>query len=200
MLCFKEKLLIPTELFNLEAAYPFYQTCFPIHANDTLINREIKAIECHLVESLPDSFITFLKERYSSLTIVNSAYPFIKESLANIGNNRYHLFLDLHHQYFDLLLTCQTKVLLFNSFDHRSISDIAYYSLNCLQQCNVNLDDFKTICSGNLINDPAFAKILGKYIPKLSLITHTPLSEKIADSSLNYSSFIHLLNIHQCVS
>jgi radical SAM protein with 4Fe4S-binding SPASM domain len=60
-------------------------------------------------------------------------------------------------------------------------------------------EDLKTICSGNLIDDPTLVEILGKYIPKFSIITNPLLSEKIADSSLNYSSYIHLLNIHRCV-
>lgn len=199
LLCFKEKILIPAEFFLNETAHTFYQTCFPLHSNDVLIHKEIKAIDSYLVETLPDHFVAFIKKQYPTIIIVNSAYPFIKESLANIGSNKHHLFLDLHHQYFDLLLTCQTKVLLFNSFEHHSISDIAYYSLNCLRQCDVNPEDLKTICSGNLIDDPTLVEILGKYIPKFSIITNPLLSEKIADSSLNYSSYIHLLNIHRCV-
>lgn len=196
--CNKEKILLPAHAFDKNALPDLYRICLQPHKNDTLLYRKIKIIESYIVEALPRSFVNFLSSRYQSLCIVNSAYSFIIQSLSNILFNTNHLFVDIHDQYFDLLLTRSNDVLLFNSFSYGSINDIVYYTLNCLQQCNVSRDNLQTTLSGNLVNDPMLADMLGKYIPNLSILNYAPLSQLVRNNELNNSSFIHLLNIHKC--
>lgn len=196
--CNKEKMLLPAHAFDKNALPDLYRLCLPPHKNDTLLYRKIKIMESYLVEALPRSFVTFLSSRYPSLCIVNSAYPFIIQSLSNILFNTNHLFVDIYDQYFDLLLTRNNDVLLFNSFSYGSINDIVYYSLNCLQQCNITPDGLQMTLSGNLVNDPVLSDTLGKYIPNLSILNYALLSQLVRNNELNNSSFIHLLNIHKC--
>ena len=151
-------------------------------------------MESYLVEALPRSFVNFLSSRYQSLCIVNSAYPFIIQSLSNILFNTNHLFIDIYDQYFDLLLTRSNEVL----FHYGSINDIVYYTFNCLQQCNITRDNLQTTLSGNLVNDPMLTDTLGKYLPNLSILNYALLSQLVKNNELNNSSFIHLLNIHKC--
>lgn len=196
--CNKEKILLPAHAFDKNTLPDLYRLCLQPHKNDTLLYRKIKLMESYIVEALPRSFVSFLSGRYPSLCIVNSAYPFIIQSLSNILFNTNHLFIDIYDQYFDLLLTRSNEVLLFNSFSYGSINDIVYYTLNCLQQCNVTRDNLQTTLSGNLVNDPMLADTLGKYLPNLSVLNYAPLSQLVKNNELNNSSFIHLLNIHKC--
>lgn len=196
--CNKEKILIPAHAFNKTNLADLYRLCLQPQKNDTLLYRKIKIMESYIVENLPRSFVTFLTSRFQSLCIVNSAYPFIISSLSNILFNTNHLFIDIQDQYIDLLLTKSNDILLFNSFTYNSLSDIIYYALNCLQQCNVNKDNLQTTLSGNLVNDSALVATLGKYIPNISILNYAPLSQLVKNEELNNSSFIHLLNIHKC--
>lgn len=198
MPCNKEKILLPAHAFNKNNLADMYRLCLQPHKNDTLLYRKIKIMESYIVEALPRSFVTFLTSRYHSLCVVNSAYPFIIHSLSNILFNANHLFIDIQDQYFDLLLTRSNDVLLFNSFDYRSTTDIIYYALNCLQQCNVSKDNLQTTISGNLVNDPLLVETLSKYISNISILNYAPLSQLVRNNELNNSSFIHLLNIHKC--
>jgi hypothetical protein len=196
--CNKDKILIPNSL-SQELLAQHYKICLPLHKNETLYYKEVKAIESYLVEAIPNHFIDFLQSHYSTISVVNHAYPFIKQSLANIGFNTYHLFINIHHQYFDLLITKHTDILLFNSFCHHSINDIVYYVLNCIEQCQVDHKDLKTLCSGDFIHEPTATELLSKYIPQFSILPYTsPLHDLIPNHKGNDSSFIHLLNIHQC--
>lgn len=196
--CNKEKILLPAHVFNKNNLPDMYRLCLQTQKNDTLLYRKIKIMESYIVEALPRSFVTFLTTRYQSLCIVNSAYPFIINSLSNILFNTNHLFIDIHDQYFDLLLTRNNDILLFNSFDYRSVNDLIYYSLNCLQQCNVSKENLQTTLSGNLVNEPVLLEALSKYIPNISVLNYAPLSQLVKNNELNNSSFIHLLNIHKC--
>lgn len=196
--CQKDKILLPAHVFNRNYLSDMFRLCIEPQKNDTLLYRKIKIIESYIVEALPRSFVTFLTARYQSLCIVNSAYPFIINSLSNILFNANHLFIDIHDQYFDLLLTRSNDILLFNSFDYGSVADLIYYSLNCLQQCHVSKDNLQTTLSGNLVNDPHLLDTFNKYIPNISVLSYAPLSQLVKNNELNNSSFIHLLNIHKC--
>lgn len=196
--CNKEKILLPAHAFNKNTLADMYRLCFQPHKTDTLIFRKIRIMESYIVEALPRSFVTFLTARYQSLCIVNSAYPFIIHSLSNILFNADHMFIDIHDQYFDLLLTRNNDVALFNSFTYGSVNDIIYYCLNCLKQCSISKDNLQTTISGNLVNDPMLADTLSKFIPNISVLNYAPLSQLVKNDELNNSSFIHLLNIHKC--
>lgn len=196
--CNKEKLLIPAHVFNKNYLSDMYRVCIQPDKNDTLLYRKIKMMESYLVETLPRSFVTFLTSRYQSLCIINSAYPFIIHSLSNILFNTNHLFLDIHDQYFDILLTRSNDVLLFNSFSYGSVPDLVYYVLNCMKQCNITKDNLQTAFSGNLVNDPKLLNTFNAYIPNISILNYTPLTQIVKNNELNSSCFVHLLNIHKC--
>lgn len=196
--CNQEKLLLPAHAFNKNNLADMYRVCLQPEKNDTLLYRKIRIMESYMVEALPRSFVSFLTARFQSLCIVNHAYPFIIHSLSNILFNANHLFIDIHAQYFDLLLTRSNDVLLFNSFKYGSVNDIIYYTLNCLQQCNVSQENLQTTISGNLTNDPVLVETLNKFISNIAILSYAPLSQLVKNNELNNSSFIHLLNIHKC--
>lgn len=196
--CRKEKILVPAENFDTNHLADLYKVCLSPQKNDTLLYRKIKLMDSYLVEALPRDFVAFLTARFPSLCIVNHAYPFIIHSLSNILFNTNHLFIDIHDQYFDLLLTRSNEVLLFNSFSYGSVNDIIYYALNCLRQCNVGQENLQTTVSGNLTQDPALADMLNKFIANITILDYLPLSQLVKNPQLNTSGFIHLLNIHKC--
>lgn len=196
--CNKEKIVLPAHAFSKEHLTDMYRVCLQPEKNDTLLYRKIKIMESYIVEALPRNFVNFLTARYQSLCIVNSAYPFIVNSLSNILFNTNHLFIDIHDQYFDLLLTRSNEVLLFNSFTYGSVPDIIYYALNCMKQCNVSKDNLQTTISGNLVNDPTFRDKIGQYIPNVTISDYPPLSQLVKQQELNTSCFIHLLSMHKC--
>ena len=196
--CQKEKILLPAHVFNKNTLGDMYRICLQPQKNDILLYRKIKAIESYLVEVLPRSFVNFLSSRYASLCIVNNAYAFIIQAIESIQFNTNHLFIDIHDRYVDLLLTQNNEVLLFNSFDYGSVTDLIYYTLNCLQQCHIDKENVHTSLSGNLVNDPNLLTLMNKYIPNVSILNCAPLSQLVRNNELNNSSFIHLLNIHKC--
>ncbi len=197
--CNKEKIFIPAHSFNKESLADMYCLSMQPNKNDTLLYRKIKVMGSYIVEALPRNFINFLSTRYQPICIVNSVYPFIIQSLSNPLLNTYQLFIDIHDLYFDLIITDNNnQVLIINSFDYGSVTDIIYHALNCLKQSGVNTENLQTTISGNLVNDPILENTLNKYIPNISIVNDITLSQLIKNNKLNSSSFIHLQNIHRC--
>lgn len=196
--CNKEKVLIPAHVFDKNYLSDMFRICIHPEKNDTLLYRKIRPMESYITEALPRNFVTFLTTRYQSLCIVNSAYPFIIDSLSKTLYNTNHLFIDIHDQYFDILLTRCNDVLLFNSFTYASVADLIYYTLNCLKHCNITKDNLQTTLSGNLVNDPNLLAALNNYIPNVSVSNNISLNQLVKSNELNSSSFVHLLNLHRC--
>lgn len=198
LICQKDKILLPAHVFNKNTLPDMYRICLEPQKNDTLLYRKIKIIESYIIEALPRNFVTFLTARYQSLCIVNSAYPFITHSLSNVRLNNYHLFMDIHDRYFDLLLTRENEVVMFNSFAYGSVNDLIYHCLNCLQQCKIDRDKVQTTLSGNLVNDRNLIDTFSKFIPTPTVLSYALLNQLTKNKELNTSAFIQLLNIHKC--
>lgn len=196
--CQKNKMLLPAHAFYKNTLIEMFRLCFELHESDTLIYKKIEAINSYLIEALPRNFINFLSSRYQTISIIDSSYPFIIYSMSSMLFNAHYLFIDIHEEYFDILLTHSNNILLFNSFSYGSVNDIIYYSLNCLQQCQVNQNDLQTTISGNLVNDPTLVETMNRYIPNIAILNYAPLSQLVKNNQLNNSIFIHLLNIHKC--
>lgn len=196
--CQKNKMLLPAHAFYKNTLIEMFRLCFELHESDTLIYKKIEAINSYLIEALPRNFINFLSSRYQIISIIDSSYPFIIYSMSSMLFNAHYLFIDIHEEYFDILLTHSNNILLFNSFSYGSVNDIIYYSLNCLQQCQVNQNDLQTTISGNLVNDPTLVETMNRYIPNIAILNYAPLSQLVKNNQLNNSIFIHLLNIHKC--
>lgn len=198
LLCQQEKVLIPAQLFDRRSAADCYRLCFQTQKNDILLYRKIQAIGGYLVGALPRSFAHFLAECYPSLCIVDSAYPFIVSALSGMQFKTDQLFIDIHDQYFDLLLTRNAQPILFNAFHYGSVTDMVYYMLNAVQHCQVDRNILQTTVSGNLVDDPHLLEAFGKYIPNVSVLGYAPLARLVKNAGLNHACFVHLLNIHRC--
>lgn len=196
--CKKDKILIPAHIFNKNYLSDIYRVCLPTEKNDILIYRKIRIMEAYLTEALPRNFITFLTTRYQSLCIVNSAYPFIINSLSSVLLNTHHLFIDIHDRYFDLLISQSNEVKLFNSFSYNSVADLIFYILRCIKDCNIHTGNLQSVLSGNLANDPKLYAMLAAYIPNIAVLTDASLNLLLKNNDLNSSSFIHLLSLHKC--
>lgn len=196
--CTKEKTLIPAHLFNKNYLSDIYRLCQHTEKNDILLYRKIRPMEAYIVESLPRSFVNFLTTRYQSVCIVNSAYPFIIDSLSSTLMNREHLFVDIQDRYFDILITRNEEVLLFNSFTYNSVTDMVYYMLNCLNHTNTDKGNLQTTLSGHLAGDPHLYTTLNAYIPNISVLNDTFLEQTLKDEKFHSSGFVHLLSLHKC--
>lgn len=197
--CNRNKQLVPEEFFNKNTIADLYHLSLPLPSNHVLLYRKIPNKNYYLVEALPRHFIQFLNNRYaSSLIVVNSAYPFIIYSLSNILFNTPYLFIDIHEQYFDMLISPNDKISLFNTYTFHSVHDIAYYALNGLEHCLLDKEKLQSVISGNGVNKSTFINSMQKYIPNISILNYAPLSQLVKHNELNNSMFIHLLNIHKC--
>ena len=70
--------------------------------------------------------------------------------------------------------------------------------LELLAKHNINKSNLQTTISGTLANDPHLYATLSTYIPTISVLNDTNLSQILKNDRLNTSGFVHLLSLHKC--
>ena len=198
MPCTREKLLVPDAFYNEHAAMTFYSITQDTHTDDHFLHHHIESLKANLVTTFPESIITFILSHFPQTHIINSAYPFLVESLSRNEEIPPQLFVAIEHQYFDILVMNNKQPVLFNTFDYKNNTDILYHVLNCIQTLEIDSQKVQLTLTGNSPQD-ALHQLLKRYIPNSRIkVNDRTLNTILNDNSLYYSSFFHLLNLHLC--
>ena len=198
MPCFKEKLLVPGAFFDKTNIATLYAVNQEVSPDDTILYHHIEGIEAYLVETVISSFHDFVREHFSVVQIVNGAYPFILGAMGKALRDTEQIFLDIQDHYFDLLFIQDSRIQLFNSFSYKAMTDIVYFVLNCIKECEIKQEKIHLSICGPAIKDNKLQELLSLYLPNPYFAKEPLLNGILHDKEFNSSHFTHLLNLHRC--
>ena len=198
MPCFKEKLLVPGVFFDKTNIATLYAINQEVSPDDTILYHHIEGIEAYLVETVISSFHDFVREHFPVVQIVNGAYPFILGAMGKALRDTEQIFLDIQDNYFDLLFIRDSRIQLFNSFSYKTMTDIVYFVLNCIKECEIKQEKIHLSICGPAIKDNKLQELLSHYLPNPYFAKEPLLNGILHDKEFNSSHFTHLLNLHRC--
>ena len=198
MPCFKEKLLVPGVFFDKTNIATLYAINQEVSPDDTILYHHIEGIEAYLVETVISSFHDFVREHFPVIQIVNGAYPFILGAMGKALRDTEQIFLDIQDNYFDLLFIRDSRIQLFNSFSYKAMTDIVYFVLNCIKECEIKQEKIHLSICGPAIKDNKLQELLSHYLPNPYFAKEPLLNGILHDKEFNSSHFTHLLNLHRC--
>ena len=198
MPCFKEKLLVPGVFFDKTNIATLYAVNQEISPDDTILYHHIEGIETYLVETVISSFHDFVREHFPVVQIVSGAYPFILGAMGKALRDTEQIFLDIQDNYFDLLFIRDSRIQLFNSFIYKAMTDIVYFVLNCIKECEIKQEKIHLSICGPAIKDNKLQELLSHYLPNPYFAKEPLLNGILHDKEFNSSHFTHLLNLHRC--
>jgi len=198
MPCFKEKLLVPGPLFDKNNIATLYSINHEITPENLLLYHHIESIDAYLVETIIASFNDFIREHFPMARIVNEAYPFIQSAVAKALHDTEQIFLDIQENYFDILFIRNTRIQLFNTFNYQAATDVVYFLLNCIKECDIDKAKVHLSISGPVFHDNKLKELLSTYLPNPYFAKEPLLNHILQDKEFNGSHFSHLLNLHRC--
>ena len=198
MACFSEKILIPGSLFNKAKVTSLYSVSQEIAPEDILLYHHIESMDAYLIEAINSPFNDFIREHFPGIRIVNEAYPFIQGALSKVLHDSEQIFLNIQDSFFDVLFIKDARVQLFNTFNYRMATDIVYFLLNCIKECQIRKEKLHVSVFGPATNDGKLKELLSTYLPHPYFATEPLLKGILNDKEINPSHFIHLLNLHRC--
>jgi len=198
MACSQDKNLIPASFVHEEVLPYLYSFSQEIGQEDRMLHHALMPIDACLLEAFPAAFLQFLWEKYPGAHVTNGAYPFIYHAFSKMLSHTDQLFVDLQHQYLDVLLLRNARLQLFSTFNYQTASDIAYYILKCLKECAVEQEKVCVVVSGLVAKSSKLKELLASYLPALHDLQEQSLQLFLKDKQFDTAPFIHLLNLHRC--
>lgn len=198
MPCFREKTLLPAAHFRAETASALYALAVETESDEVTLWHHVEELDAYLATPFPVFFKQFIEERFPLAQIVNPAYLFLKESLQKTLNDTEQVFADIGDTYFDLIATRDGRLVLFNTFNHRGDSDVAYHILNCLQTLGMERQKAQVSLAGNAAGNGKLKELLGRYLPNLYYQKDARLNALLGKKDFDGAPFSHLLNVHLC--
>ncbi|MGQ1909741.1 DUF3822 family protein [Marinifilum sp. RC60d5] len=195
-----KSILIPNEFFTKEFAFNSYQICHELRQAETLNWNKIDLLEAYSVFPILVSLKELLHKQFPQAAIYHHTHPFyINAMKESMEDNHPSVFVNIHQDFFHVIIPDQGKKHFINSFSYKEDSDLAYYILNIYKQQKLNNERSKLIVNGLVQEKSKVILLLKKYLADVE-VKHLPAELRIKNiiPLEEYNQFINLLNLSEC--
>jgi len=164
---------VPFSLFeedNLDTYIKFnnkiYNSDFFVY--DFIINQDMVSVFVPYVNVnnfLIDQFGSFEYKHYSSILV---------ENLLNNYANRdtIKIFININTSHFEIIIGKQKKMLLYNTFEYKTVEDFIYYILFSMEQLKLSVEEVEVELLGKINKEDDLFIALYKYVRNVSLLKY----------------------------
>ena len=97
------------------------------------------------------------------------------------------MYVHVGMNYFDLVVTQQNELKLYNRFKYQTKEDFIYYILFTAEQLGLNPEQFDCKFMGNIKKNDPFYDIAYKYIRNISLLSSNKMRFSVDDTTNNFT-------------
>ena len=166
--------LVPSALFEESALSDYIKYNTKIFKTD-FITYDVIQNEDIIVVYVPFVNINnFIFERFGSFEYKHNATVLIDRILQLQKNtSEPHMYVNVNHKHFEITVTENNLLKLYNSFEYETPEDFIYYILFTAEQLNMNPEQFKCIVMGTIKEDDDLFKLAYNYIRHISILSYT---------------------------
>ncbi len=195
----KKNTLIPNSYFQKEDLKKYFEFNQKLHDLDEIHYTELKYVQAYSIFTIPNTAANIFVKQYSKVSFYNQQSPFIEYSLFKYHSEAKTVFANINHDFIDLCIIENGKLLLYNNFTYKSDNDIIYFILYVFDQFKLNTQQTELILSGNFDKNSKLQIKLNEFI------SHIKLNKPSEDFSYSYTfkkipkhCFINLFNLNLC--
>lgn len=183
--------LVPSAIFEEEHLSDYLKYNIKIFKTDFITYDVIKNDDIMVVYIPFVNINNYIFERFGSFEYKHNTTVALDQILQIQKNNTEQLMsINVNPTYFDLVVTQQNELQLYNRFEYKTKEDFIYYILFTAEQLGLNPEHFKCTLMGAIKEgDPLFAMAY-KYIRHVSLLT----AKKMRYSHNHSTQYFTLLN------
>ena len=136
---------------------------------------------------------SFLSKKYSAFNEFHYASLLINKfkQKCNVDNKK-NIFLNFHHESFDIIVFNEKKLEFYNNFKCNSKEDNLYYILFIFSQLNLDTEKNKVACTGEISLSSGKYELLYKYIRNIEIINDKfsiPSFANISEKNILFNTF-----------
>ena len=191
--------LIPSTLFTIDNLKKYFEFNQTINDLDEIHYTELKYSNAYSVFVIPNQIANIFIRKYPNISFYNQQIPAIEQALFRHHSGTFKVFVNVEDNFFDLLITQNGKLLLYNNFIYKSEIDMLYYVMYSFEQFKLNPGSTDLILSGIISKNSKEYLKLKEYIRQIKF---EKLSEEYSYSytfnKVPHHFFNNLFNIALC--
>lgn len=182
--------LVPKPLFKKECLADYLKFNSKILKSDFITFDDIKLNECVNVYVPYVNINNFIYEKFGEFTFKHFSTILI-EHLLTIEKNNSHpkIYAHISLNHFELIITKNGKLLLYNSFEYNGQEDFIYYLLFTIEQLQLNPETIELVFLGNITINDALCNIAYKYIRNIKFGSRNDNYKYTKEPASNHSNF-----------
>lgn len=156
---------VPRPLFNKNSLEQYLQYTVKVLENDFIAYDELNNSEIINVYIPFVNVNNFLLDTYESFTYKHSSTVLIENLLNEYKNSEGSFcFVNVTGKHFEIVVTQNKKLALYNFFSFTTKEDFIYYILFTAEQLNLNPEEFELILMGDIEKESELYDIVYQYI------------------------------------
>jgi hypothetical protein len=197
----QQSTLIPSDFFNQDTLHDYLEFNISGGSDGELFSNYIGPLEAHNVFSLPRELVSLIILHYRKVEFSHQATPFLWHLTYQSGAlNKPAVYVGLNSGFFDIAVTGNDKLKLYNTFEYVNETDLLYYILNVYKQLGMVTQEIPLMLSGELSSKLIYYDTLKQYIPAVRYDMDSGMPP-VAPGLLPLVKYkyLNLLNLHNCV-
>lgn len=182
--------LVPKPLFNEDCLADYLKFNSKILKSDFITYDDIKLNESVNVYVPYVNINNFIYEKFGAFTFKHFSTILIEQLLLVEKNTESpKVYAHVSSSHFELIITKNSKLLLYNSFEYTSEEDFIYYLLFTAEQLNLNPESLELVFLGDVLKDDALYNMAYKYIRHIRFGNRNDNYRYTETPSTNHSDF-----------
>ncbi|MGC6525584.1 MAG: DUF3822 family protein [Flavobacteriaceae bacterium] len=180
--------LVPSALFEEEYLSDYLKYNTKIFKTDFITYDVIKNDDIMIVYVPFVNINNYIFERFGSFEYKHSTTVALDRILEIQKNNaKESMYINIAESYFDLVVTKNNALQLYNRFEYQTKDDFIYYVLFVSEQLGLNPEEFECVLMGAIKKDDELYSIAYKYIRHVSLLSKDKMLYSHNNSTKNFT-------------
>lgn len=186
---------VPKSLFEEEIIGGYLQYNTKVFETDFFSYDEIETYDMNNVHVPYVNVNNFLVDQFGSFDYKNVNSVLVTK-LLDLSKNKIEkqVYVHLQETHFEIIITNQSKLLLYNSFEYKTPEDFVYYLLFTLEQLQLNPETIQVTLLGKITEDDACFAIAYRFIRHIALLDVSDLAFRLAVKNEEALQYFTLLN------
>lgn len=193
--------LIPEPLFEKSERNLFLHLNHEVSAYEQIRSDYLKSIEAYQIYSIPDCLKYRVERHFKKAELFHFSTPLIESLIISNKNKEVSnkIFLNIRHQYLDIIILNEVGLKFFNSFYFTAPEDIIYYLLFVMEQLGFNPEDVDLRLMGNIRKFSKEYELLYTYVRNVSFEPRTgAFKYSYVFDKVPHHFFYNLFNVNVC--
>jgi hypothetical protein len=196
----QQSTLVPASFFTPENLADYLEFNTGGAFEGELFSNHIRPLDTFSVFALPRALVSLVTLHFKKVEFSSQTTPFLWNIARNAKSlDHYTLYVGLNADFFDIAVTGNGKLLLYNTFQFVNETDLLYYILYVCRQLSLASQDVPLKLSGELSSRLAFFETLKQYLPGIDYNDVSGIAPLASGLKLVAAfKYLNIFNLQSC--